>query len=59
MDGVVSLVGGSALFVGIMAALWARRADRSALMWFFFGAFLPPIACIFAYLRNRSDLKKC
>ncbi len=53
-----STVGTSALFVGIMGALWARRANRSALTWFLFGAFLPPIACIFAYLRNRRDLRK-
>ncbi len=53
-----STVGTSAVFVGIMGALWARRANRSALAWFLFGALLPPIACIFAYLRNRRDLRR-
>ncbi len=53
-----SAVGTSALFVGIMAGLWARRANRSALTWFLFGALLPPIACIFAYLRNRRDIRR-
>jgi hypothetical protein len=50
--------GTSALFVGIMAALWATRTERSALLWFFFGWFLAPIACLVAWLKNMDDKKK-
>ncbi|MFQ6070017.1 MAG: hypothetical protein ACE5LC_05760 [Candidatus Aminicenantales bacterium] len=50
--------GTSALFVGIMAALWASRTGRSALLWFFFGWILAPIACLFALLRNLEDKRK-
>ena len=47
--------GTSALFVGIMAALWATRTGRSGLSWFFFGWFLAPIACLVAWLKNNED----
>ena len=47
--------GTSALFVGIMAALWASRTGRSGLLWFFFGWLLAPIACLFAWLGNVGD----
>jgi O-antigen/teichoic acid export membrane protein len=50
--------GTSALFVGIMAALWATRTGRSGLLWFFFGWFLAPIACLVAWLKNMDDKKK-
>jgi len=50
--------GTSAIFVGIMAALWAVRTGRSGWLWFFFGWFLAPFACLFAWLRNRDDLKE-
>jgi len=50
--------GTSALFVGIMAALWATRTERSGLLWFFFGWFLAPIACLVAWLKNMDDKKK-
>lgn len=50
--------GTSAIFVGIMAALWAVRTGRSGWLWFFFGWFLAPFACLFAWLKNREDLRK-
>ena len=50
--------GTSALFVGIMAALWATRTERSGLLWFFFGWFLAPIACLVAWLKNMDVKKK-
>lgn len=50
--------GTSSLFMGIMAALWASRTGRSALVWFFFGWILAPFACLFAWLGNNDDLKK-
>lgn len=50
--------GTSAIFVGIMAALWAHRTGRSALGWFFFGWLLAPIACLVAWLRNTEDLRE-
>jgi hypothetical protein len=50
--------GTSALFVGIMAALWAVRTGRSGLIWFFFGWLLAPIACLVAWLKNMDDKRK-
>ena len=50
--------GVSSIFVGIMAAIWASRTDRSTLIWFFFGWILAPLACIVALIRNAEDLKK-
>jgi len=50
--------GTSSIFVGIMAALWAVRTGRSGWVWFFFGWFLAPFACLFGWLKNREDLIK-
>jgi hypothetical protein len=50
--------GTSALFVGIMAALWATRTGRSGWLWFFFGWILAPIACLVAFLKNIEDKSK-
>jgi hypothetical protein len=50
--------GTSSIFVGIMAALWAVRTGRSGWLWFFFGWFLAPFACLFGWLKNREDLMK-
>ena len=50
--------GTSALFVGIMAALWATRTGRSGWLWFFFGWILAPIACLVAFLKNIEDKNK-
>ena len=58
MEKVTYSYGTSALFVGIMAALWATRTGRSGLAWFFFGWFLAPFSCLFAWLRNNEDKRK-
>lgn len=47
--------GTSSFFVGVMAALWAQKTNRSALTWFLFGWFLPPFACLFAFLKNKEN----
>jgi hypothetical protein len=58
MEKVTYSYGTSALFVGIMAALWATRTGRSGWLWFFFGWLLAPIACLVAILKNIDDKKK-
>lgn len=47
--------GSSNIFVGIMAAFWAIRTGRNPVTWFLFGMFLPPIACLAAWIKNRKE----
>jgi len=52
-----SLAGVGIFVSGIFCALWAQFTRRSAWLWFFFGAFLSPVALIALLWKNALGLR--